>query len=180
MSKENIRKISESGFQVTVPVQDSFRFCECAAYKALKGLNLQEMDVGWWDSNEKIILLELKGHEIWDNFDKSKDTAHNHLVASLTGKATDALLMLAAAWVGTKDGADIKTSLPMQVHTYPGEGKIRLIFLIDTPPSRMPLLGALKDEVKKRLEGRLQLFGSTVILVDFVKAQKMQLPVVRN
>jgi hypothetical protein len=181
MSGQKMREVVESGFQVTVSEKDSFRFCECATYQTLSGLNLQEMDVGWWDATTKeVIVMELKGREVWANFDKSKSTAHEHLVSILIGKATDTLLMLSAVWVETESGIGLKTALPALFHSYPGKGKLKLIFLLDTPPSRTPLLLALKDEVNKRLAGRLRLFGGRVTIVDFAGAQKQKLPVERE
>jgi hypothetical protein len=179
---QEIKEIIESGFKITVPSATSFRLSESPAYKALSGLSLKEMDVGWWDSEtKKIILVELKGFEIWKEFDKSTETAHGHLMAVLNGKATDTLLMLAATWVGTNTGNRLQASLPSEAHRYPGEGNIKLIFLIDTPLSRRALLSPMKDAVNKELAGRMRLFGvRNVILVDLETAQKMALPIVRQ
>jgi hypothetical protein len=182
MSKHIEREISESGFKITVPAAASFRFSESPTYKKLSGLILKEMDVGWWDSRtNKMMLVELKSTEIWDEFDKSAETAHGHLVAVINGKATDTLLMLCAAWAGTNEGNDLKAALPSETHSYPGEGNIKLIFLIDTPPSRRALLSPMKDAVNKALAGRVRLFGiKRVILLDLETAEKMALPIVRQ
>ena len=113
MGEARKQEVIESGFKLTVPEETSFRLCESPAYKNLSGLGLKEMDVGWWDNNNgKLILLELKGHEIWQEFDKSRENAHQHLVNVLDRKVTDALLMLAAVWVKTEIGDKLKTSLP--------------------------------------------------------------------
>ena len=132
MNDIEMREVIESGFKVTLSKENSFRFCESPAYQRLSGLSLKEMDIGWWDTtNSKLILLELKGTEIWQGFDKSKDTAHDYLVESLKGKVTDVLLMLAAAWVKTGIGNELKAHIPNHVHQYRGDGSIKLIFLID-------------------------------------------------
>jgi len=108
-----MREFIESGFKVTVPEKTSFRFCENPAYMGLSGLGVKEMDIGWWEpANNRLVFLELKGIEIWRNFDRSNDTAHAHLVKSLKGKVTDVLLMLAAVWVETIIGKGLKKSLP--------------------------------------------------------------------
>jgi len=182
MNKDNKRDIIESGFKITVLAATSFRFCESPAYKKISGLSLKEMDVGWWDSStQSIILVELKGIGIWNELYKTIETASGHLVSVIRDKATDTLLMLAAIWTGTKNGNDFKADLPSKIHSYPGEGNIKLIFLIDTPPSRRPLLASVKDVVNKGLAGRVRLFGiKSVILVDLETAIKMALPIVRQ
>jgi len=175
-------EVIESGFRVTVPKETSFRFCDCPAYQRLSGLCLKEMDVGWWDKGtSRLLLLELKGPEIWREFDKSEVAAHEHMVTSLKGKLTDTLLMLAAVWIETGIGKELSTSLPAHVRQYPSDGKLKFVFLIDTPTSRKPLLPPVKDAVNKELAGRARLFGvEHVTLVDFDIAQKMGLPVERQ
>ena len=182
MNDIEMREVIESGFKVTLYKENSFRFCESPAYQRLSGLSLKEMDIGWWDTtNSKLILLELKGIEIWQGFDKSKDTAHDYLVKSLKGKVTDVLLMLAAVWVKTEIGKEIKTSMPSHIHQYQGDGSVKLIFLIDTPASRKSLLLPVKDSINKELAGRVRVFGiKHVTLIDFDIAQKMGLPVERQ
>ena len=177
-----MREVTESGFEVTVPEENSFRFCEIPAYQRLSSRGLKEMDIGWWDTaNGKLILFELKGIDIWREFEPDKDSAHNYLVKSLKAKATDALLMLAAAWVKTDIGKKIEAHLPNPIHQYPGDGRIKLIFLIDTPASRQPLLLPVKDAINKAIAGRVRLFGvKHVTLIDFDVAQEMGLPIVRQ
>ena len=110
------------------------------------------MDIGWWDTaHSKLILLELKGIEIWQDFDKSKDTAHDYLVKSIKGKVTDVLLTLSTVWVKTKTGKEIKTSIPSYIHQYQGDGSVKLIFLIDKSVLRKSLLLPIKDAINKEL-----------------------------
>jgi len=182
MGEMKMREVTESYFKVTVPEENSFRFCESPAYQRLSGLSLKEMDIGWWDiTNSKLIILELKGVEIWQSFDKSKDTAHDYLVKSLNGKVTDVLLMLAAVWVKTGIGKEIEAHLPNSVHQYRGDDSVKLIFLIDTPASRKSLLLPVKDAINKQLAGRVRLFGvKNITLIDFDMAQKMGLPIERQ
>jgi len=182
MAEVKAREIIESGFKVTVPEEASFRFEENQHYRKLSGIGLKEMDVGWWNNdNNKLIFLELKGIEVWEGFDKSKDNAYEYLVKSLKGKVTDVLLIMAATWIETGIGKDIKTQLPKVVHQYPGDGSLKLIILIDTPDSRKPLLSPLKDAVNNKLAGRVRLFGVPhVTIIDFDTANKMGLPVTRD
>ncbi len=182
MNDIEMRQVIESGFKVTLSKENSFRFCESPAYQRLSGLSLKEMDIGWWDTtNSKLILLELKGIDIWQGFDKYKDTAHDYLVKSLKGKVTDVLLMLAAVWVKTEIVKEIRTSMPTHIHQYQGDGSVKFIFLIDTPASRKSLLPPVKDAINKELAGRVRLFGvKHVTLIDFDIAQKMGLPIERQ
>jgi len=176
------RSVVESGFTVSVDEDTSFRFAELAPYQGLSGINLKEMDVGWWDEdNAKIVMLELKGDTLWEAFDSSHDEAHEHLVSNLRSKATDVLLMLAASWIGTTKGVQLRNLLPTEVGQYPGDNKIKLIFLIDTPLARRALLAPVKDELNRKVAGRTRLFGiKRVTVVDFDKATQMGLPVQRH
>ena len=182
MVEMKTRDVTESGFKITVPEENSFRFSENPAYQRLSGLSLKEMDIGWWDDTKnRLILLELKGIEIWKNFDKDKDSAHGYFVKTLEKKATDVLLMLAAVWVKTDSGKDIAAHLPSLVQEYPGDNNINFIFLIDTPTSRRPLLSSVSDAVNKTLAGRIRLFGvKRVTLINFDIAQKMGFPIKRK
>ncbi|MFQ5673875.1 MAG: hypothetical protein ACE5G9_12345 [Nitrospinales bacterium] len=142
---------------------------------------MKEMDIGWWDPTKStLFLLELKGNEVWQGFDKNKDIAHDHLVKSLKKKATDVLLMLAAVWVKTNIGKKIRPTLPKPIHRYRGDGSIKIIFLVDTPTSSIPLLLAVKDAVNKEIAGRVRLFGvKNVTLINFDEAQNSKLPIER-
>jgi len=181
-TKDTVTVIEESGFRVALDSSTGFRLADLTPYRQLSGLYLKEMDVGWWDTgSQRIFLLELKGSAIWNKFDAAKDAAHDHLVATLRDKATDALLLLAAAWIGTSCGAELQALLPQSVQAYPGDGKIKLIFLVDTPQSRKPLLSAVKDELNRKAAGRSRLFGIRhITIVDFNLAVKMGLPVTRT
>ena len=174
-----MREIVESGFTVRVPRASSFRFAEIEAYRKLSGKHLKEMDIGWWDDG-KLYLLELKGAEIWDKFDVDRDSAHKHITSELSKKVTDVLLILGSVWSETEIGKNIASDLPPKVRKYPGESGIKLIFLVDTPDSRKPLMAAVKDNINRHLEGRINLFGiKRVTIVDLELAQKMGLPIER-
>ena len=177
-----MREIIESGFKVIVPDETSFRLGEDPVYRNLSGLGLKEMDIGWWDTaNNKLLFLELKGIDIWQEFDRKKHTAHAYLVQSLKGKVTDVLLMMAAIWTGTDTGKEFGASVPGRVHQYRGDGSLKLIFLIDTPASRKALLLPVKDAINRELAGRVRLFGvQHITLVDFDTACKMGIPVFRE
>jgi hypothetical protein len=181
MPEQPVREVTESGFKVSWPQSSSFRLAEMAPYKQLSGCCLKEMDVGWHDGTKgHLVLLELKGSELWQTFDRDKTAAHDHLVANLKGKATDVLLILASVWARTEVGAQLSLLLPAAARKFPGASKLKLIFLVDTPATRAPLLGPVKDELNRVLAGRTNLYGiKRVSLVDFDRAQAMGLPVTR-
>ncbi len=181
MASSTIRTVTESGFRVDLARTSSFRFADLEPYKKLSGCHLKEMDVGWIDATDgRIVLLELKGMDLWNAFDRDAKAAHEHLVESLGNKATDVLLILSAMWSGTATGAELGRLLPAESAHFPGEGKLKLYFLVDTPASRLPLVGLVKDELNRVLSGRLQLFGiKRVTLVDFDRAISLRLPVAR-
>jgi hypothetical protein len=69
---------------------------------------------------------------------------------------------------------------PPQAQLYPGDGRVKLIFLIDVPDEKRELLLAIRDELNARLGGKLALFGvKRVTVVNLETAQKMGLPVRR-
>jgi hypothetical protein len=181
MPAQPVREVTESGFKVSWPQTASFRLADLEPYKKLSGCCLKEMDVGWHDgTNGHLCLLELKGSKVWDAFDQDKTTAHDHLVENLMGKATDVLLTLASVWAQTEFGTQLSRLLPAAARAFPGTSKLKFIFLVDTPATRAPLLGPVKDELNRRLAGRASLYGiKRVTLVDFDRAQSSGLPVTR-
>ncbi len=176
-----VRQVTESGFKVSWPRSSSFRFADLAPYQQLSGCCLKEMDVGWYDvAKGHLVLLELKGSGVWDAFEKDIPTAHKHLVQNFEGKATDVLLILASVWAQTDFGNSLAPLLPVNARTFPGASRLKLIFLVDTPPTRAPLLGAVKDELNRVLAGRVSMYGiRRVTLVDFERARGLGLPVAR-
>lgn len=182
MPEQPVREVVDSGFKVSLSEASSFRLSDLAPYQQLSGCCLKEMDVGWHDGSQgRLFLLELKGAEVWDAFDRSKTAAHEHLVANLKGKATDVLLILASVWAQTEFGLQLSPLLPAAARAFPGAAKLKLIFLVDTPATRTPLLGPVKDELNRLLSGRVSLYGiRRVTLIDFDRAQKMGLPITRR
>jgi len=176
-----VREVNESGFKVSLPQSSSFRLADLAPYQQLSGRCLKEMDIGWHDGTTGyLVLLELKGSDVWNAFDSNAAAAHDHLVANLKGKATDVLLILASVWSQTDFGAQLSPLLPAIARTFPGMSKLKLIFLVDTPPTRLPLLGPVKDELNRVLAGRAGLYGiRRVTIIDFDKAKAIGLPVKR-
>jgi len=175
----------ESGFRVTAP-DPSFRFSELPAYRALSGQHLKEMDIGWWEKSPKgtnrLLLLELKGMEVWQSLPDDPKKPHEHLIRTCVEKATDTLLMLSGAWLPTTWGKELAAEAPPQLTPYAGDGHaaLKLVFLIDIPASHRELLLAVRDQINGQLSGRLRVFGlKHVSVFDFETAQKKGLPVTR-
>jgi len=102
-------------------------------------------------------------------------------MSSLKGKATDVLLMLAAMWIETDIGRDLKAFMPKDAHKYHGDNSLKLIFLIDTPFSRRSLLLPVKDDINRQLAGCARLFGmKNISIIDLEIAKNMGLPVTRE
>ncbi|WP_437669558.1 hypothetical protein [Sorangium sp. So ce131] len=174
------RSVAESGFEVALPA-GGFRFCDIGAYRSLSGKNLKEIDFGWWDQRwHKLVLLELKGREVWDAARVGEAQASSHLIEVCGQKAIDSLLMLSAAWAGTAACADILAALPSESRVYPGDNKVKLVFLVDVPEGKRELLTPVRDALNAKLKGKLALFGiEAVAVVTLEIAQKMGLPVRR-
>lgn len=179
MPKTGSPIFEESGFKVDLSTVDWFRFSECPGYKEIKGLHLKEMDFGWWDSSSnRLILLELKGVELWSGPGAFTTPPHKHLIDNLRDKITDTLLMLSAAWLQTNKGNEIRECLPASVREFHDLSGLSFIVLVDTPESSRPLLGVVKDAVNGKLAGKVRLFDvKNVAVLDLIAAQKMGLPV---
>ena len=175
---KHLREYQESGLRVSLPDEGCFRIADCRTYQELSGKQLKEMDFGWWDKdNSKIILLELKGKEIWDGWTPGQ-SASARLIENLVAKATDMLLILSAVWLKTEIGSELSLELPGSVAG--GLQAIKFVFLVDTPATQIPLLSNLKDKLNQILAGRMQLFGIRhATLVHLDNAIKMGLPIDR-
>lgn len=171
---------TESGIEVRLPDGQGFRFSECAAFQRLSGKHLKEMDFGWWDApRSRVLLLEVKGREVWDEVWKRKDTSPTeHLVAVLERKAIDSLALLSAVWLQTHEGASISAEIPTEAHSFPGDGRLVLAFVLDTGVNDRALLSAARDRLNERLAGRLALVGTrNAIVADVEGAARAGLPV---
>ncbi len=168
---------AEPGFSVALPDWLSFRLQDCESYSTLCGQGLSEMDFGWWEDAPQptLWLLEVKdyGHLA------PEEQLPEHLIPKLVAKATDTLLLLAAAWIPTGRGQDIARWLPEPCRSFPAAPKrLKLVFALRLPPERRALVPALKDKVNQQLRGRIGLFDlKQVILVDHETAARMGLPI---
>jgi hypothetical protein len=165
----------ESGLQVHLPDEDSFRFEDCAAYRRLSGWSLKEMDFGWWDGDRQIFwLMELKDYSRLS----PRERLPEPLFDNLLNKATDSLLMLSSVWLQTEQGATLRRCLPDTCHRLPP--RLKLVFVIKL--HQLPIiadLGPLGVRLKTRLRGRVALFDldvRDVAIADHQTAIKLGLP----
>ncbi len=173
----------ESGLEISPPSGCCFRFCDIDEYRKLSGRNLKEIDFGWWDDcTGRLILLEIKGKEVWNEVRQAGASTNSFqfLVSVLTQKVVDSVAMLSALWIGTDWGVRVRRFLPQRLHEYVGDGRLRVVFLLDTALPDKALLGVLRDRVNAKLAGKLALLGlSRVTVTDFETGARMGLPVRR-
>ena len=92
----------ERPFRVELPSGNNFRFQDMPAYQSLSGRRLKEMDFGWWEGppGNTLWLLEV---EDFSRLSRSERLPED-LLEKLRTKATDSLLILSSAWLGTDKG----------------------------------------------------------------------------
>ncbi len=166
----------ESGLRLTVPDGHWFRFADMAAYRALSGRHLSEMDVGWWDHSAAgtLWVVEIKDYSGLP----ATEQLPTHLLERLTSKATDVLLLLSAAWLNTNRGQQLRVALPVACRSVPlAPKRLRLVFVLRVHAPMGPDLqrsfGVLKSALAARMSGRAALFDlEDVSLCDHVTAAK--------
>lgn len=170
--------IVESGITVKVAGDESFRLQDSPTYQRLSGLNLKEMDVGWWEPSQGVlVLMELKGEGLWEEGGPER---RSWRLDSLERKANDTLLILGSVWSETRTGLGFAEQMPPEARAFPGENNLRLVFVIDTPESRREFLPVVKEELNARLAGRLRLFDvRRVAVMDVDSAASRGFPVSR-
>jgi hypothetical protein len=162
----------ESGLMINLPDEQSFRFQDHPAYQKLKGKGLSEMDFAWWDATKNILwLLDVKDYSHLLPAEKLPD----YLLAKLSNKVIDSLLIMSAIWSNTQQGLNLKMYLPESCQiTQPL--KIVFVFKI-TNQTIKASLSPLKTKLVNSLQGKLLLFDlKNVTLVDHEIAIKMGLP----
>ncbi len=168
----------ESGLKITLPEGECFRFQDCASYKPLKGKKLSEIDFGWWDSAKNTLhLLEVKDYSTLPALERLPE----HLLDKLINKVTDTLMLLASAWVGSLQGQQICSDLPVSCQKFPFKPqkiKIVIVLKISDDTKIKEELSVLKVRLKDKMKGRLKLFDiEHITLVDHEVALKMPLPI---
>jgi hypothetical protein len=171
-TKSNFDKITESSITLSLPSGDYFRISEIPEYNTLKSFHLKEMDFCWWQGSEKTIyLLELKSYRLARNALVATDIREN-----LIGKAVDSLFLILSVWSKTGIGRSIGQQLPANFKAYPGDGKTKIVFLIDEHPNH-PIISIISDAIKSRLKGKMGLLNIQHIVVYNFAAAKARLPI---
>lgn len=166
----------ESGLIINLNDEHSFRFQDNQAYQKLKGKRLSEMDFCWLDPNKNILwLLDVKDYSHLLPAEKLPD----YLLAKLSNKVIDSLLLMSAIWSNTQEGLSLKKYLPKSCHTVKSL-KIIFVFKI-TNQTIKASLSPLKTKLVNSLRGRLALFDvNNITLIDHEMAIAMDLPLTLN
>ena len=162
----------ESGLRLDLPDGQHFRFADLAAYKALCGHQLKEMDFSWIDGG-KLFLLEVRSYAqvtttlTGADFIPVKGQTSPFRYEALIDKVTDSLLMLLAAWMNSNhgNGRAIRESLPVAARA---RLPLKLVIAVDLPPTLSVHLQGLRDSLNARLRGRISLGDvRSVVLIDY-------------
>jgi hypothetical protein len=60
--------------------------------------------------------------------------------------------MLSATWLGTAFDSALRQGLPLEAKRYPGDGRVKLVFLIDVPEDKRELLIAIMGRAECAVE----------------------------
>lgn len=164
--------IIESGLSLDLPAGLSFRFADTAAYGAVKGQSVKEMDFAWVDSG-KLFLLEVRDYSqvtttlALTDFVPAKGQAEPFRFKALVDKITDSVLMILSAWSGTAWGQRLSAELPAAAHT---RMPLKLVVAVDLPPALTVHLQGLRDSLNDRMRGRVALADvGSVVLIDYAR-----------
>ncbi|MCD6594747.1 hypothetical protein J7L68_03640, partial [bacterium] len=147
---------SESGFNIEIS-KKHFRFSECYAYKQISGKSVKEMDFCIFDDEKReLILVEIKNYIKIQNKSEFKT---DKLTETLCLKVVDSLLMFCAGWLKTNWGNDFLICIPDTIKKYIQVNKINIFFFIKIPKSLETFMPIVQDDVNKKLEGKLDIFG---------------------
>lgn len=162
--------INESGLNVDLPVGMNFRFADMAAYKAVCGSGVKEMDFAWI-AEGKLFLLEVRDYtattaaltvgELVPVSGQPKPFRFNALV----DKVTDSVMMMLSAWSGTAWGSQLKGALPAAAQN---RMPLKVVVAIELPAHLKVHLQPLRDSLNARLKGRLAVADvRNVALIDY-------------
>lgn len=160
----------ESGLRFDLPDGQHFRFADLAAYKAVSGLSMKEMDFAWIEGG-RLFLLEVRSYAqvgttlTGADFLPAQGQATPFRFQALIDKVTDTTLMLLAAWAGTAWGAQLRADLPTAART---PLPLKLIIAVELPPTLTMHLQGLRDSLNARLQGRVGIADvPRIALVDY-------------
>ena len=152
---KKVKKYNESGFEIEISKRH-FRFSECDAYKQISGKSIKEMDFCIFDDKKnELTFLEIKNYEQIKN---KSELNTGKLIETLCLKVVDSLLMFCAVWLRTSWGSDFLSCVPTRIKNFIEIRKINIFFFINLPKS-IQTLNIIQDEVNRKLEGKLNIFG---------------------
>lgn len=162
--------IVESGLSVTLPAGMHFRFADAAAYKAVCGHGVKEMDFAWV-ANGKLFLLEVRDYTATAaevtvaDLVPEKGQPQPFRFSALVDKITDSVMMMLSAWSGTKWGSQLNGELPAAAQI---RMPLKIVVAIELPAALKVHLQALRDSLNARLKGRLAVADiGSVVLMDY-------------
>ena len=149
-----------------------FRFAVTAAYNAVKGQSVKEMDFAWVDSG-RLFLLEVRSYTQVSqtlslaDFVPVNGQPQPFRFSALIDKVTDSVLMMLSAWANTAWGQQLKTELPVVARsTMP----LKLVIAVELPAALTIHLQGLRDSLNARLRGRVALADvGSVVLIDYAR-----------
>lgn len=141
----------ESGFEITPPIDASFRFAETNTYRRLAGAALKEMDYGWFDTTRnELLLVELTNYET-----SVAPIDRRALMKEMIEKGRDSMLMLQAAWKGVGKGQDLARELPDLCKRL---ARLRLCFVLRAKRDELDVI--VSADVKGRLASVLKIYAN--------------------
>lgn len=157
---------AENNINVEAPKNRSFRLETNAAYLAVKGKNMKEMDVGWVDdAASEVWLVELKDYGA-----KSPGVfaaAQSKLEDTLPDKLRDTLAMLGAGWAKTPWGQWLVQEIETTCPAFPESAvpiRAAAVINIQNPADRHLVLN-LKEVIRNRLDGELDVMDVQTVIV---------------
>ncbi len=156
----------ENGVCVHFPTADSWQFSNCAAYKAINGGGIKEMDLGWWDAaGNTLWLVELKAfynpaNAMHTPVNLATGTKNaDHWIEELYKKSVHSLTMVYSNRKGTQ------SCLPIAL---PASHKLKLVHLLRPQPHQKSYLGFIQTNLKTRLAQEAVLFGvDSIVVLDY-------------
>ena len=167
----NSNKYTESGIEVDLSGFSHFRFEECRGYEEIKGLNIKEIDFGWWNAGENCLyLLELKDYSfVTNHLPKEKS---GELIENLLKKSQDVIFMLSATWLKNGGSENIKKCLPREAQE---KCKIKIFHLINCRMTFETHLLGLNTVLSSKFRGYQKLFENilTFRIISARQAEKI-------
>lgn len=163
----------ENGIRVHFPDSNYFQLSTCAAYQAISGQGVKEMDIGWLDTSNNVLwLVEMKGYYHPSNAKYfPKDLRISSVVDSLLNelytKSIHTLCQIYTNRAGTK-------SCVGQVIS--DQATLKLVYLIRTIPGQETYLNPMQDAIRAKLKPFIAIYridAITIVSYDYVVSQQL-------